>query len=272
MEKRPLILISNDDGYLSKGITELVRMLSDMGEIIVCAPEGAQSGKSRAFSFSKMRLRRLAAADFQEGLGGMPVMTENVSWWACNGTPVDCVKMAYGILCDRRPDLVVGGINHGDNASTNAHYSGTIGVVFEGAMKGIPSVAFSLCDYAEDADFRPMEGLVRSIAGKVLAEGLPHLSCLNVNVPKVDSASELRGVRVCRMADGYWRRETALQEGCTDAEGRQQYCLEGYYESCEPDADDTDAWALRHGYAAVTPCTIDITDYQLAERLRSWKL
>jgi len=155
--KRPLILISNDDGYRAKGINSLVEMISDLGEIIVCAPEDARSGYSTAFSANipltlKLREKR-----------------EGVEIWSCNGTPVDCIKMAFSELCPRRPDLVIGGINHGDNASVNSHYSGTMGVVRDGCMKYVPSVAFSLSYHDEDACFAPLREIVRKITTNVLS-------------------------------------------------------------------------------------------------------
>ena len=159
--KRPLLLISNDDGYQAKGINSLVEMLADYGDIIVCAPESACSGMACAFSATtplRLRLRE---------------KREGVEIWSCNGTPVDCVKMALAEIVPRKPDMVIGGINHGDNASVNVHYSGTMGVTLEGCMKYIPSVAFSLCDHQEDADFEPLRPLIRQITERVLEDGLP---------------------------------------------------------------------------------------------------
>lgn len=251
MEK-PLILISNDDGIEAKGIKALASMVSDLGDVMVCAPAGPQSGKSRAFSLDRLTYKT----------------TDREGWYVCTGTPVDCIKMACGLMKGRQPDLVLGGINHGDNASTNAHYSGTIGVAFEGCMKGIPSIAFSLCDYDPDANFEPMRPIVRKLCQHVLEHGLPTYTCLNVNVPKVQSDDELKGVRICRMAHGRWRKEVEL-DGAEVADANDQgYLLRGYYQSDEPDATDTDAWAIRNGYAAVTPCTIDITDYPLLSQLK----
>ena len=183
--KRPLLLISNDDGYQAKGINTLVEMLADYGDIIVCAPEEVSSGFSCAFSATKPL--RLCLRSKRKG----------VEIWSCNGTPVDCVKMALAEICQRKPDMVIGGINHGDNASVNTHYSGTMGVTLEGCMKYIPSVAYSLCDYTEDADFEPLRSLIRTITSRVLREGLPIGVCLNVNFP--GQMSEFRGVKVCRM-------------------------------------------------------------------------
>ena len=157
MEKeRPLILISNDDGYQAKGINSLIDMLRPVADIVVCAPDGPRSGFSCAFS-AEIPLR----LTLQRQEPGVEV-------WSCNGTPVDCVKMALDNIVSRRPDMVVGGINHGDNSSVNSHYSGTMGVVLEGCMKYIPSVAFSLCDHRADADFEPMRPWVVSITQRVL--------------------------------------------------------------------------------------------------------
>lgn len=248
---RPLVLISNDDGYQAKGINELVKMIADMGDIIVCAPDGGRSGKSRAFSMEMLTMSKVSEKD-------------NVQVWKCSGTPVDCVKMAYHQICPRKPNLVIGGINHGDNASTNAHYSGTVGIVIEGAMKGIPSIAFSLCDYSNDADFSPMRPLVRQLVEKALKEGMPHYVCLNVNYPLVD---ECKGVKVCRMAHGHWRKEV---DKCSHpSRNYDYYWMTGYYQNDEPEAEDTDNWALNHGYASITPVTVDITAHDYLEQLRT---
>ena len=244
MDKKPLILSSNDDGYHAKGINSLIKMLRGMGDIIVCAPERGQSGKSRAFSTTTLSLAHRRHEEFDD---------TSIDVWSCSGTPVDCVKMAYAKICPRKADIVIGGINHGDNASTNAHYSGTVGIVIEGAMKGIPSVAFSLCDYDDDADFEPMRPLVQSVVRQVLNEGLPHYVCLNINVPK-----EWNGeVRNCRMAHGHWRNE--VDERKHPSSGKPYYWMTGYYQNDEPEAKDTDAWALAHGYCSVTPLTVDMT-------------
>lgn len=250
--KRPLILISNDDGYHAKGINSLIDMLRDIADIVVCAPESARSGFATAFSATvplRLKLRR---------------KEEGMEMWSCNGTPVDCVKLALDqFFRDRRPDLVIGGINHGDNASVNVHYSGTMGVTLEGCMKYITSVGFSLCDHRDDADFEPLRPYVRQIVRKLLAEGLPKGVCLNVNFPKLP---EFKGVRMCRMAQGTWYDECAKMR---HPHGYDYFWMTGAYRNDEPEADDTDNWALTHGYVAVTPTRIDVTDYNL---LKNWKL
>ena len=252
--KRPLLLISNDDGYLAKGINCLVEMLSDLGDIVVCAPEDARSGYSCAFSATTpLRLQ------LREKRPGVEI-------WSCNGTPVDCVKMALAEIVSRKPDMVIGGINHGDNASVNAHYSGTMGVTLEGCMKYIPSVAFSLCDHRNDADFEPMRPLIREMTKRVLADGLPTGVCLNVNFPLVP---EYKGVRVCRMAHGTWGNEVTR---CHHPRGYDYWWMVGSYTNDEPEAEDTDNWALTHGYVAITPTQIDVTAYQAIDFIRSWDL
>lgn len=261
MEQRPLILISNDDGYQAKGIQVLVDMLRDMADILVCAPDSARSGFSRAFSATTPL--RLVKQKEESG----------VQIWSSNGTPTDCVKLALSELLDgRKPDLVVGGINHGDNASVNAHYSGTMGVVMEGCMKHIPSVAFSLCDHAEDADFEPLRPFVRRITEYVLRNGLKDGVCLNVNFPKQGEADgfrtvkgSYRGVRICRMANGSWNNEITT---CHHPRGYDYYWMVGHYRDDEPAAQDTDSWALDHGYVAITPTTVDVTAYDAFAQLQ----
>lgn len=249
---KPLILISNDDGYKAKGINSLTDMLKDMGDIIVCAPESGRSGFACAFSATTaLRIRQ------HRNEQGLQV-------WSCNGTPVDCVKMALARICPRRPDIVIGGINHGDNASVNTHYSGTMGVTLEGCMKYIPSVAFSLCDFSEDANFSPCRNIIRGIVAKVIAEGLPKGVCLNVNFPLADV---FRGVRICRMAYGTWGKETVE---CHHPRGYDYYWMVGEYTNDEPQAEDTDHWAISNGYVAITPTKIDVTSYEMIEQMKHW--
>lgn len=250
-EKRPLILISNDDGYQAKGLQCLVDMVKSMGDIIVCAPESARSGYSCAFSATQYLLLNKRYEQ------------ENVAVWTCSGTPVDCVKLALEEVCTRKPDMIIGGINHGDNASVNSHYSGTMGVTMEGCMKYIPSVAYSLCDHRADANFEPLRPFVQSITRRVLNEGLPMGVCLNVNFPLTEN---FKGVRICRMAKGTWGAETVK---CRHPRGYDYYWMVGAYTNDEPDQEDTDNWALTHGYVAITPTLSDVTHYGMLEKMRN---
>jgi 5'-nucleotidase len=250
---KPLILISNDDGYHAKGINCLIEWVRDFGDVIVCAPERARSGFACAFSATTpltMKLRR---------------KMEGVEVWSCSGTPVDCVKMALEELCPRKPDLVIGGINHGDNASVNTHYSGTMGVTMEGCMKYIPSVAFSLCDHRDDADFEPLRPYVRKMVQRVLNEGLPQGVCLNINFPLVNA---FRGVKVCRMAKGTWSSEVTR---CRHPRSYDYWWMVGTYTNDEPEAVDTDNWALSNGYIAITPTQIDVTAYEMLDKMKDWE-
>lgn len=252
--ERPLILISNDDGYHSPGIHALVDMVSNLADVLVCAPEAARSGFSCAFSaVDYLRLKR------RNDIGTAQV-------WSCSGTPVDCVKLALDQLCpNRRPDLILGGINHGDNSSVNNHYSGTMGIAMEGCMKYIPSVAFSSCYYNEDANLEPVRPYVVRLVKKVLTEGLPKGVCLNVNFPAEES---FRGFKVCRMTYGRWVDEIVTAR---HPRGYDYYWVVGRYQNDEPENTDTDQWALNHGYVAVTPTTMDVTAYEFLSKIKHWE-
>lgn len=253
-KEKPLILISNDDGVSAKGINFLVETLRDLGEIVVMAPDGPRSGASAAMTSEyPVKYNKVSEED-------------NLTIYKCNGTPVDCVKLALFEMAPRCPDLVIGGINHGDNSAVNVHYSGTMGVVIEGCLKGIPSIGFSLCDHAPDADFHPMRPYVKRIVEKVLECGLPKGTCLNVNVPL---CKELKGVKICRQTDGCWTNEWQRN---AHPRGGQYFWLTGRFENFEPESEDTDHWALDHGYVAITPVQIDLTAYTLMDELKTWSL
>lgn len=252
--EKPLILISNDDGYFSKGLRVLVETLKGLGEIIVMAPDGPRSGASAAIT-SELPIRYNKVKE-----------EEDLIIYKCNGTPVDCIKLAMFELLPRLPDLVIGGINHGDNSAVNVHYSGTMGVVIEGCLKGIPSLGYSLCDHDADADFNPMLPYVRRIAEQVLMNGLPKGVCLNVNAPK---GQELKGVRICRQTDASWGSEWVRGQ---HPKGGEYFWLTGKFTNNEPDAEEADRWALEHGYVAITPIQIDMTAYQMINELKNWDL
>ena len=245
MEQK-LILISNDDGVSARGIGVLARLMRTLGEVIVVAPESARSGAAAAITCTQaITLRRCPDME-QEGL----------QVYACSGSPVDCVKLALEQVCPRRPDLVVSGINHGDNASCSIHYSGTMGAVFEGCMKGVPSIGFSLRTINPKCDFSPCEEEVVRIARHVLQHGLPQDVCLNVNFPETP---RFAGLRVCRMGRGRWVQEWI---SANNPRGMNAFWLTGRFLNLEPYSEDTDYWALDHNYVALTPIKLDMTDYQ----------
>lgn len=242
--QRKLIFITNDDGFEAQGIGELTRLMQELGDVVVVAPDGPRSGAACGITATQpveLRLRRE-----EEGL----------RVWSLSGTPVDCVKLASEQCLARRPDLMVSGINHGDNASVSIHYSGTMGAVIESCAKGIPSVGYSLRTLRHHCDFAPYRAEVLRTARRVLSEGLPEGVCLNINFPEV---AALRGTRLCRQGRGLWTGEWTEAH---NPHARRCYWLTGRFQNLEPDAVDTDYWALDHGYASVVPVRIDMTDHE----------
>lgn len=247
---RPYLLLSNDDGVQAPGLNFLIETLRPYADLLVMAPDSARSGFSCSITAAHPLTYRVLRRE------------EGLTMCACSGTPTDCVKMALNLFPDRKPDLVVGGINHGDNSSVNAHYSGTMGVAIEGALQGYPSVAFSLCDHREDADFSPLRPYLVDFMFKAIAVGLPPFTCLNINFPL---APRFKGVKVCRMARSRWQKEV---EHRRHPWGADYYWLVGENVELEPEATDTDRWALAHGYVAVTPTQLDVTARELMEVLQ----
>ena len=251
--QRPLRLVSNDDGIISKGISELVKFLRTLGEVVVMAPDTPRSGAACALTTNEPIHYQLLRKDV------------GVTVYKCSGTPTDCVKLAlHTVLGERRPDLIVAGINHGDNSSVNVHYSGTMGVVIEGCLKGIPSIGFSLCNHQPDADFEACGPYVRQIVSAVLEKGLPPLTCLNVNFP---NTRELKGIRICEQAKGQWENEWENFAHRGDA---HYYWMTGEFRDTDADNERNDHWALANGYVAVTPVTVDVTAYGLLKEMKDW--
>lgn len=251
--RKPLILISNDDGYQAKGIKELINAMKGLGEIMVFAPDTHRSGMSSAIT----TIEPLRARMYHQ--------EEGLTAYMCNGTPVDCVKLALNEFLDRKPDLVVSGINHGSNAGISVLYSGTVGAALEGCVFEVPSIAFSLCDFTPDADFSDTVSVARKLASKVLEEGLPKGICLNVNVP----SGKVDGIRITTQTQGKWVNEYHRSK---DGIENEVFWMTGNFENWETDNDNSDEWALANGYASVVPVKIDMTAHDLISELREWKL
>lgn len=247
MKEEKLILVTNDDGYDSKGLAAAVEVARAFGRVVVVAPETTQSGMSLAITmYNPLYLRCVSRQEGQEV-------------YAFSGTPVDCVKMAFDyLLRDQRVDLVVSGINHGSNSAVNVLYSGTMGAAIEGSFYDCPSVGLSLDDHSEDADFEAAVVYGKRIVRSVLEKKVELPLCLNVNVP-VGKPGELHGIRLCRQNRGFWREEFYRHE---DPRGRAYFWLTGDFVNGEPGAEDTDEWALAHGYVSVVPVQVDLTDYR----------
>jgi len=251
--ERPLILITNDDGADAKGIEVLTELMTQIGDVVVVAPDGPRSAQSNALTVTHpIRFKLLEERD-------------GLVRYSCTGTPTDCVKLALNEIFDKQPNLIVSGINHGSNSAINVIYSGTMGAVLEGCENGILSIGFSLCDYSLNADFSSFEPFILQITREALKNGLPHATCLNVNAP----TGKIVGVRVVRQCDGRWTKEF---EKRTDPHGRAYFWLTGGFENHEPEAEDTDEWALEHGFVSVVPTKIDLTAYQAIEVVGKWKL
>lgn len=242
--KTPLILITNDDGIQAKGIQTIARVAAKYGNVVVVAPNGPRSAQSSALTI-----------EVPVSVKPVPSDVENITQYAVSGTPADCVKLAISQLLDEKPDLVISGINHGSNASINVIYSGTIGAAIEGALHGIPSIGFSLCDHAADADFEPSLPYFEQIIAKTIQSGMPKDICLNVNAPK----GAVKGVRACRQAEGRWANDF----GKTDApRANDYYWLIGDFMFLNDNDMKADQCAIENGYITVVPLQFDMTAYK----------
>ena len=251
MSNKPIILVTNDDGLNAKGIKALVTMVKGFGDIYVVAPNRSNSGKSTSITVEvPIRIKKVRDE-------------ENLHIYSCKGTPVDCVKLALNKILPRTPDFLVSGINHGTNTSVSVLYSGTMGATIEGCLNGIPSVGYSLNDFSADADFSHSIKYGRKIFANLKNKGLSKNVCLNVNFPK----GGIKGIRVCRQADGRWKEEFDHRQ---DPFGGDYYWLTGYFKNAEPHAEETDEWAIQNGYTSVVPTKIDMTAHQLVKDLKSW--
>lgn len=252
--RKPIILVTNDDGITAPGLQALAEAMKAIGEVYVVAPDSPQSGMGHAITINKpLRLDKVHVFD-------------GIESWQCSGTPVDCVKLAVHEILHRKPDICVSGINHGSNSSINVIYSGTMSAAMEGAIEGIPSIGFSLLDYSLEADFRPAVHYVSIIVKNILKIGLPENSLLNVNIPKLP-LSKIKGIKVCRQSIAKW--EEKFDERL-DPHKRKYYWLTGKFINMD-NGDDTDEWALANGYVSVVPVQFDFTAHHAIPHLNTIK-
>lgn len=240
MKNTPLILVSNDDGIDAKGVRSLIERLTPYGEVVVVCPDQPRSGQSMAITVNDP-LRITPLEDFK-----------GARMYKTSGTPVDCIKLAMHHILDRRPDLVVSGINHGTNASVNELYSGTMGAACEGCAFGIPSIGFSLTNHSSDADFEQCFRAVDTLVKEVLENGLPEGICLNVNIPDLGHTPE--EMRICVPCQGHWNDE---YREYIDPAGKKFYLLCGTFINDEPENENTDEWCLAHGIVSVVPTSVN---------------
>ena len=243
----PRILVSNDDGYMSDGLRALVEAVEPLGEVWVVAPETEQSAASHAISIHRpLRIRQIRPR-----------------WFAVDGTPTDCSYIAVNhLMKDRRPALMVSGINHGPNLADDVTYSGTVAAAIEASLLGIPAIAFSLA-VRQDFDFGPAARFARSLAEAALRSSPPSDLLLNVNVPK----GEPKGYAVTRLGKHTYGFDVIEK---VDPRGRKYYWIGGNeYQHDDIPGSDCNA-VLRDGLVSVTPLQLDLTADALLPMIARW--
>ncbi|RFN59688.1 5'/3'-nucleotidase SurE [Marixanthomonas ophiurae] len=256
-KKKPLILVTNDDGITAPGIRALIEVMNTLGDVCVVAPDSPQSGMGHAITINDTLY--CDSVKVRED--------EPQKEYSSSGTPVDCVKLAVNEILKRKPDLCVSGVNHGSNSSINVIYSGTMSAAVEAGTLGIPSVGFSLLDYSLEADFEPTKKFIKKIAKQALKNGMPKGVVLNVNFPKL-SKDKIKGIKVCRQANAHWEEQFDKR---VNPLGREYYWLTGEFVN-EDKGEDTDEWALANGYVSVVPVQFDLTAHHAIKDLNTWKL
>jgi 5'-nucleotidase len=256
MISKPTILVTNDDGINAPGIRALIAVMSEIGNVIVVAPDGPQSAMGHAITINSTLYLNKISSD-----------NATILEYACSGTPVDCVKLAVNEILKKKPDLCVSGINHGSNSSINVIYSGTMSAEVEAGIVGIPAIGFSLLDYDWNADFESIKPFVKKIALEVLDKKLSDGTVLNVNFPKLKQEA-IKGIKICRQAKAIWmekfdKRQTPF--------GKDYYWLTGEFVN-QDKGEDTDEWALAHGYISIVPVQFDLTAHHTIAHLNTWNL
>ena len=248
--KLPLLLVTNDDGVRAPGIAALEKSLKGIGRVVVVAPDGPQSASSHSVTLHRpLRINHL---------------TPNC--YSVDGTPADCVMLGINKILDRRPDIVVSGINHGANVGEDVHYSGTVSAAFEGCILGIPSIAISLCTHDEHCDFSAAASFAARISRALLREGLPRGVMLNVNVP----AEARKGNRFLLTRQGKRDYGSVIEEKI-DPRGRKYYWIGGK-EVAYLKEPGSDCNAILEGMISVTPLNVDLTDGAVLASLTAWRI
>lgn len=256
MSKKPLILVTNDDGISAPGIRALIAVMSEIGEVVVVAPDSPQSAMGHAITInSTLHLNKISSEN--------ALITE----YSCSGTPVDCVKLAVNEIMKCKPDLCVSGVNHGSNSSINVIYSGTMSAAVEAGIEGIQAIGFSLSDHDWNADFETIKPFIKKIALEVLANKLPEGTVLNVNFPKLKH-DDIKGIKICRQAKAIWMEKFDKRK---TPQGKDYYWLTGEFVN-QDKGEDTDEWALANGYISIVPVQYDLTAHHAIQQLNTWNL
>lgn len=255
-DNSPTILVTNDDGISAPGLRALVEAMSEIGHVIIVAPDKPQSGMGHAITIGDpLRIEKVHLFD-------------NIEAYQCTGTPVDCVKLAKDKILHKNPDLCVSGINHGSNSSINVIYSGTMSAAVEASIEGINAIGFSLLDYSFEADFEGAKHYAKILSKSLLEHGLPKRTLLNVNIPAI-SLNEIKGMKICRQANAKWEED---YDERVDPRGNKYFWLTGRFMNHD-DGEDTDEWALNKGYVSVVPVQFDLTARHAIEYInQNWRL
>ncbi len=244
-----LILISNDDGIDSAGIKVLESALSPLGRVVVVAPDGEQSGSSHSLTLRS----------------AIVTTTIDENHYRVCGTPTDCVLLATQVILDRKPDILVSGINHGPNMGEDVTYSGTVAAAFEGTILGIKSVAVSALQRSV-ADAEINGSYARTVVEKVLETGLPRYTVLNVNIPDPEVAS-IKGIRITNLGSRHYENFIDTEPS---ADGGVRYTIGGADPVWTGD-EGTDIAAVRAAYVSITPLNLDMTDYKALVEMERWR-
>jgi 5'-nucleotidase len=254
----PTILVTNDDGITSPGIKMLAKTLRSLGDVYVVAPETEQSAVAHALTLHR------------------PLRSERVGnyTYCVNGTPTDCVIIAVSKVLPQKPDIIVSGINNGENLGDDITYSGTVAAAMEGTLLGVPSIAVSLVRKNQNngayrmvaSKFQTAADFARELTVKVLDRGLPDDTLLNVNVP---NSRQIKGVKITKQ--GKMIYDNSIQD-LSDPRGREYYWIGGGLPQWES-GENTDFEAIRGGYISITPVHLDLTNYEALKYMEeNWKI
>jgi 5'-nucleotidase len=244
MRKKPKILITNDDSIHAPGIKYLWRALKEYADLTIVAPKREQSGVGLGITIhSALHIEKFPWEDGTDA-------------WSVSGTPADCIKIASSVLLSNPPDLIVSGINRGTNSGRNVLYSGTIGGVIEGTLRGVPGIAFSSYDI-HNTEYAAFTSYVPQIVDFILNNPLPNGTLLNVNFPSMDKVSEQIEVKLTRQGKQYW-----LEDPLCYHEAISTYSMQAKLVSFV-EAEDSDIYWLDHGHISCVPVHVDeLTDWR----------
>lgn len=256
------ILVTNDDGYNTKGINILAEILTSYGNVTILAPKDPQSGKSTSLTLdAPLRLTEISKKKSANG--------NIINIWALTGTPTDCVKMAMNtIFKETLPNILVSGINHGSNASVASVYSGTLGATAEGTIYGIPSIGLSIDNHDHNADLSAIVKYAPQILDKFIASPPVKGDYLNVNFPSI-AIEKIKGIRFAAQGNGMWVNEFTKYK---DPSGRDYYWMSGEFKDNE-EREIGDHKLLKEGYITIVPHKVDTTDYaEMKELQGKWNI